>query len=242
MINILIPLAGKNQFFSEAEYPYPKPLIEINGKTMIEHILASFESIQKEKQFIFIVNNEDCKKYHLDNILNLLTDHTCKIIKIDGETKGAACSALMAIEHINNDTPLVIANADQIIGEDIQTKIGTLEAYDAGVITFDSVHPKWSYARVDSDGNITETAEKRPISKNAIAGFYYFKEGQEFVASAMSMIRKDASVNGLYFIAPALNEMILKNKSLGILQIDNSNYYTFYSPNKIKEYERMTQC
>ena len=148
----------------------------------------------------------------------------------------------MAIEHINNDTPLVIANADQIIGEDIQTKIGILEAYDAGVITFDSVHPKWSYARVDSDGSITETAEKRPISKHAIAGFYYFKEGKEFIASAMSMIRKDANVNGLYFIAPALNEMILKNKSLGIVQIDNTNYHTFYSPNKIKEYERITQC
>lgn len=242
MINILIPLAGKNQFFSEAEYPYPKPLIEINGKTMIEHILANFESIQKEKQFIFIVNNEDCKKYHLDNILNLLTDHTCKIIKIDGETKGAACSALMAIKYINNNIPLVIANADQIISEDLQAKIGTLEAYDAGVITFNSVHPKWSYARVDSDGNITETAEKRPISKNAIAGFYYFKEGKEFVASAMSMIKKDASVNGLYFIAPVLNEMILKNKYLGIVQIDDSNYHTFYSPNKIKEYERITQC
>jgi len=242
MINILIPLAGKNQFFSEAEYPYPKPLIEINGKTMIEHVIGNFNGLKQQKQFIFIVNNEDCKKYHLDNVLNLLTDHTCKIIKIDAETKGAACSALMAIEYINNNMPLVIANADQIIGEDIQAKITTLEAYDAGVITFDSVHPKWSYARVDSDGNITETAEKRPISKSAIAGFYYFKEGKKFVLSAMSMIKKDASVNGLYFIAPTLNEMILQNEHLGIAQMDNGNYHTFYSPNKIKEYERLTQC
>ena len=105
MINILIPLAGKNQFFSE--YPFPKPLVEFNGKTMIDN----FRSIQKEKQFIFIVNSEDCKKYHLDNVL---TNHTCKIIKLDNETKGAACSAMMAVEYIGNDIPLVISNADQL--------------------------------------------------------------------------------------------------------------------------------
>ena len=111
MINILIPLAGKNQFFSESEYPFPKPLVEFNGKTMIEHIIDNFRSIQKEKQFIFIVNSEDCKKYHLDNVL---TNHTCKIIKLDNETKGAACSAMMAVEYIGNDIPLVISNADQL--------------------------------------------------------------------------------------------------------------------------------
>ena len=110
MINILIPLAGKNQFFSESEYPFPKPLVEFNGKTMIDN----FRSIQKEKQFIFIVNVEDCKKYHLDNVLNILTNHTCKIIKLDNETKGAACSAMMAVEYIGNDIPLVISNADQL--------------------------------------------------------------------------------------------------------------------------------
>ena len=54
MINILIPLAGTNQFFSESEYPYPKPLIEIHDKTMIEHVIENFNTIKEEKQFIII--------------------------------------------------------------------------------------------------------------------------------------------------------------------------------------------
>lgn len=242
MINILIPLAGTNQFFSENEYPYPKPLIEINDKTMIEHVISNFDSIKKEKQFIFIVNTEDCKKYHLDNVLNLLTNHTCKIIRIDSETKGAACSAMMAIEYINNDNPLIISNADQLFDDNLEDLVSSFYEYDGGVISFDSIHPRWSYVRLDEENHIVETAEKRPLSKHAIAGFFYFKEGKDFIISAMNMIKKDASLNGLYYISPTLNEMVLQNKKLIVKKIDNDKYHTFYTPQKIQEYERLKQC
>lgn len=242
MINILIPLAGKNQFFPEAEYPFPKPLIEFNGKTMIEHIIDNFSSIQKEKQFIFIVNSEDCKKYHLDNVLNILTNHTCKIIKLDNETKGAACSAMMAVEYINNETPLIISNADQLFDICLDKVISNFNNIDAGVITFESIHPRWSYVRLNNENKVTETAEKRPISKSAIAGFYYFKNGSDFINSSSKMIKKDASVNGLYYVSPVLNEMVLENKTINIFKIENEKYHTFYTPQKIKEYERLMSC
>lgn len=242
MINILIPLAGTNQFFNESEYPYPKPLIEINNKTMIELVINNFESIKEEKQFIFIVNSEDCKKYHLDNVLNLLTDNNCKIVKIDNETKGAACSAMMAIEYINNDKPLIISNADQLFDDNLENLIFSFKDFDGGVVSFDSVHPRWSYARVDEENYIVETAEKRPLSKHAIAGFFYFRKGKDFIESAMNMIKKDANVNGLYYISPTLNEMVLNNKRLIVKSIDNNKYHTFYTPQKIQEYERLKQC
>lgn len=239
MINILIPIAGKNQFFQESEYPFPKPLIEFNGKTMIEHIIDNLSSIKKENQFIFIVNSEDCKKYHLDNVLNILTNFTCKIIKLDNETKGAACSAMMAIEYIDNNTPLIIPNADQLFDICLDEVISNFDNSDAGVITFESIHPRWSYVRLDSENKVIETAEKRPISKNAIAGFYYFKNGKDFITSSSKMIKKDASVNGLYYIAPSLNEMVLENKTINIFKIQNNKYHTFYTPQKIKEYESL---
>lgn len=239
MINILIPLAGKNQFFPETEYPFPKPLIEFNGKTMLEHVLHNFQTIQDEKQFIFIVSNDDCKKFHLDNVLNLLTDFTCKIIKLNHSTRGAACSAMMAVEYINDETPLIIANADQLFDINLNEVVEFFEKQcDAGVITFESIHPRWSYVKLEKNGDVVETAEKRPISKNAIAGFYYFQKGRYFMESAAKMIQKDAHVNELYYIAPSLNEMVLQNQTIRTYQIDNSHYHTFYTPQKIQEYER----
>lgn len=239
MINILIPLGGKSSFFDSHEFPYPKPLIEIQNKTIIQMVIENFSGLT-EKKFIFVVNKGDCDTHHLDAILSLLTGQQCEIVKLSGETKGAVCSALTAIAYIDNHQQLIIANGDQIIDFDAQQVVKDFEdrVLDAGVITFESVHPKWSYIRADELGNITESAEKRPLSKNAIAGFYYFKHGSDFVNAAMQSIAKDANVNGLYYIAPTLNELILTNKVLGYYKIPAENYHSFYSPQKIKEYEK----
>jgi NDP-sugar pyrophosphorylase family protein len=239
VINILIPLAGpRNQFYSENDFPYPVPLLEFCGKTMIEHILENFQSIDEDKHFIFVVNSQDCKKYYIDNVLNILTNHQCSIVKVDNKTKGAACSALMAIEVINNAHPLIITNADQLLEINLQSAIDEFKKTDASVIIFESIHPRWSYVNMDGDGKIVESAEKRPISKHAIAGFYYYKQGCDFVESASEMIRKDAHINGTFFVSPTLNEMVLKGKTITALQIDNNKYHTFYTPHKVEEYER----
>ena len=145
----------------------------------------------------------------------------------------------MAIEFINNEDPLIIANSDQIIDTELNSTIEQFQDrdVDAGTICFEAIHPKWSFVRLDKDGKIIETAEKRPLSKNAIAGFYYFSKGSDFVRAAMKMIQKDASVDGAFYIAPTLNELVLENKNLEVIQISASAYHNFYYPQKISEYE-----
>ena len=242
MINVVVPLAGPNLFFDDVMYPYPKPLIEVGDKTMIELFIENIKKINESLNFVFIVNESDCKKYHLDSTLNILTNYKCTLIKLTEPTRGAACSVLMAIEKINNSSPLIIANADQVLNVDFDDVISILSQSDAGVITFKSVHPRWSFVKLDEDDNIIETAEKKPLSNEAIAGFYYFNQGRYFIDGAMSMIQKDASVGGSYYIAPVLNELVLNSYKLKTYKIDNSNFYTFYTPQKIDEYERGVQC
>jgi dTDP-glucose pyrophosphorylase len=237
MINILIPMAGKNLYFSESDFPFPKPLIEIDRKTLIEHVILNLSSIDKYIQFIFVLSSADCRKFHLDNTLNIITENKCKIVVLDNETKGAACSALMAISHINNDWPLIIANSDQLFDDPLADLLDSLKEADAGVVTFESVHPRWSYVRLDEQGFIMETSEKRPISRDAIAGLYYFQEGKYFIQAAMRSIQKDSSVNGNFYIAPTLNELILDGKKIRAVKVDVQKYHTFYTPQKIKEYE-----
>ena len=168
----------------------------------------------------------------------LLAGNTSKVIVLEGETAGAICSCLMATSEIDNDDELIIANSDQIIDVDYSSVIEELNSKkcSGGVITFDNIHPRWSYARTKDD-EVVEIAEKRPISKNAIAGFYYYKKGHYFIEYAKKAVLKGKMVNGKYYISESLNEMILDGMKIGYSRIEREKYHSFYSPEKIKEYE-----
>ncbi len=137
MINIVIPIAGENTFFQELAFPVP--LMEINGKTIIEHLMENYASIE-DKRFIFILKECDTRKFHLDESLKRLDD-TCKIITVANETKGAACSVMLASEYIDNDTPLIIANVNQLFDVNLKNVVVYFAHFDAGVINFTSIRP-----------------------------------------------------------------------------------------------------
>lgn len=240
-MNLVIPIASNSKFFSIEEYGYPKPLIEISGKPMIEHVINNLTQGMNFKKIIFIVKQDECDKYHLDNTLNLLSPIKPEIIKLRADTRGALCSTLLAIEHINQAEPLVIANADQLFDDGVAALIKKFMGsdLDAACLTFDSVHPRWSYVRIDDSNLVVETAEKRPISRHAIAGFYFYKHGSEFVEYGMESIKHDTSIDGQYFISPVFNEYILDNKKVGQFEVENDRFHTFYSPQKIGEYEAL---
>lgn len=242
MLQIVIPLAGGNAFFSDhAEYQFPKPLIEINGRPMIQWVFENLQSLERrDMKFIFIVREEDCVRFHLDQTIAILSDEKASVIRLKEQTKGAVCSCLMAIDELDPERSLLIANGDQIIDKELNAAIQYFEdkKMDGGIITFESVHPKWSFARFEND-SVVETAEKRPISRNAIAGIYYFKRTADFISGGFEVIKKNINVNGLYFISSSINELILSNKKVGYYAIPNEHYHSFYSPQKIKEFEHL---
>lgn len=238
-MNLLIPIASFSKFFNLDDYGYPKPLIEISGKPMIQHVIENITKNQKFKKIIFVVKQDECDKYHLDSVLNLVSPVLPEIVKLRADTQGALCSVLLAVQHIYNDEPLIISNADQIFD-------GGLDKYfddflnsdlDAACLTFGSVHPRWSYVRCAEDGRVVETAEKRPISKKAIAGLYMYKKGKDFAKYGMDSIKHGSSIEGKYFISPVFNEYILAGEKVGYFEVDDGTYHTFYSPQKIEEYE-----
>ena len=155
-INVMIPLAGTNPLSPISDFPFSKPLIEIDGKPIIQLTIENLQSIDREIHFIFLVKVEDCKKYFLDQVLRILTDDQSTIIKISNDTKGAACSALLAIDEIDNDIPLIISNGDQILREDLNSIIDYLSTFDAGVVSTTSIHPRWSFIRTEGN-EVVET-------------------------------------------------------------------------------------
>lgn len=239
-MNILIPIAGEDKFFRSDEYFFPKPLVEIAGTPMIELCVRSLTRQFPGAHFIFVVQAEHCTRFSLDGMLRILTDGRCTILRLNQPTRGALCSALMAIDHIAADEPLVIANGDQIIEADLSGFIARTmrDGHDGAVITFASLHPRCSFARVDDDGLVCETAEKRVISRNAIAGFYYYRSGKAFIEAALRTLEHEGSVEGAYYISQTLNNLVLEGRKIGAHQIPADRYHSFYSPQKVQEYER----
>lgn len=235
MINILLPSMGAATFFKESFFP--KPLIEIGDMTMLELVIGNFQKV-KDRQLIYVVLEEDCNKFHLDCSVKLL-EKDAIVLPLKNQTAGALCTALLAIEYIDNASPLIIANSDQIIDVDYDQVINvfTEQKADAGVITFSSIHPRWSYAKME-DNEVIEVAEKKPLSNRAIAGFYYYRQGHDFVEAAKQAILKQNSLNGRYYISASYNELILKGKKVAAYEIAKEQYHSFYSPEKIKEYEK----
>lgn len=213
-LNILIPMAGRGNRFKEKGYSFPKPLIEVLGKPMIQLIV---NNLNIKANYIFIVLKEHYEAYQLKHLLNLIAPN-CKIVQVDSVTEGAACTTLLAKEYINNENPLLIANSDQFI---IWNSNETMYSFsnndiDGGMLVFNSVHPKWSFAKLDEYGFIERVAEKDPISDIASVGIYYWTKGSDYVRYAEEMISKNIRVNGEFYVCPVINEAVQDNKKFKI--------------------------
>ena len=211
-LQIVIPMAGKGQPFKDAGYTFPKPLIDLNGKTMVQLVI---ENLNFSGNHILICKKEHYEKYALNEMLSLFSPG-CKIITVDKITEGAAVTVLLAKEFINNDEELIIANSDQWLDWSSQHFLSFLrnKGGDGGIVTFISTHPRWSFVKVDDLGLVTEVAEKKPISNIATVGIYYYKKGRYFVEAAEEMIRKNIRTNNEFYVAPTYNEMIAEGKKV----------------------------
>jgi NDP-sugar pyrophosphorylase family protein len=234
-------MGGKSVFFDSAEHYFPKPLVEVQGVMMIERVLRSLDTLIADKRYLFVVNRRDDIKFYLKNVLTLLTDGRCVVVEQKGDAAGALCSCLLQIENIGLEDPLIICNSDQVIDVDYNEVLRHFESQnaDAGTIVFKSVHPQWSYVALDANGTITETAEKRPISQNAIAGFYYFRRGKDFIEAAMRVVEKGVTLDEKFYISMTFNELILKNRKLVTYRIPDAAYHSFYSPQRIAQFEAL---
>jgi len=211
-INILIPMAGLGSRFQKVGYILPKPLIKVHNKPMIQWVI---KSLNIKANYIFIIQSEHEKKFQIKKKLKKL-EPNCKIIEIKKLTKGAACTTLLAKKFINTKTQLIISNSDQFIEwsrEKILKKFYK-KGVDGGILTFNSTHPKWSYALTDKQKKVIEVAEKKVISNNATVGVYYWKKGSDYVKYAEKMIKNKVMFNNEFYVCPVFNEAIKDNKRI----------------------------
>lgn len=238
MLNIVIPMAGEGTRFKERGYSFPKPLIEVNNKAMIQLVVENVAP-RSDHRFTFICRKEHFEKYTLKYLLNLIAPH-CNVITLDQATEGAACTVLLASEYFNNENELLIANSDQYIESVIDTFLedARKRKLDGSILTFKSSHPKWSFAKLDEENLVMEVAEKKVISFHATVGIYYYREGRMFFEAASQMIRKNIRINNEFYVCPVYNEMILTGQRVGIYEIEPHQMHGLGTPEDLEKFEK----
>jgi dTDP-glucose pyrophosphorylase len=240
MINIIIPMAGLSPLSKELEYPYPSPLVEIQEVPLIQYVFDNLCEIGKDIEFTVILRDEDCRRFHLDSTVKLLTTNKVNVVRLQRDTAGALCSILMAIEHFDNDHELIIANSDQIFDDGVLCSFMMMVAAgnsDAACPVFDSVHPRWSYLRISED-KVVEAVEKNPVSRHAVAGLYYFRSGKQFTNLAKRVILNGRETDGKYFTSAVLNEYILDGLFVLPIEIRNETYSSLFTAQRVQDFER----
>jgi dTDP-glucose pyrophosphorylase len=214
-MNIVVPMAGRGSRFAVAGYQTPKPLLPLGGRPMVEWVIDNIRPMRSHR-FIFLCLIDHINQYpDVPRALKRICPD-CVIVPVTSVTEGAACTVLLAREHINSDAALMIANSDQYVSLDIEEylKIGDRPDVDGHIMTFWSDHPKWSYCRLNSHGLVTEVVEKKVISNDATVGIYNFRRGSDFVQAADKMIAEDQRVNGEFYVAPVYNRLIADGHSI----------------------------
>jgi len=234
-MNIIILAAGE-EYLDTKDDNYPLCLTEIRGRSLLQHISEQIDFQKNDVTFIF--QNKHTKKYHLNSIVELLSDNKARVISVPENTAGAAATALLAAVKLEQSQPLLIISSNQLTDvsyQDFSDKMQN-KCYEAGTIIFDGIHPRYSFVSIDENGYVNEASEKKPISRNATAGVFWFKNTELFINAVKNMIRNDARVDNKFYICPSLNEVILCGGNVGVYKIDRSQYHPLKNVHHVEEF------
>lgn len=238
-MNVLI-LAAQNvqNIRADTEDPaLPFCLTEIDGKPLLELLVDAVTPLAPAR-LIFAFMKHDIGHWGLDCIVEQLAPGSA-IISVEKPTAGAACTALLGAPFIDNDDELLILSANELVRQNLADVVEDFRQrrLDAGVLCFRSVHPRYAYVRLDAEGNVVEASEKKPVSRNAIPGVFWFARGRDFVTAAKDAIRKDARVRNAFFISATLNERILHHSRIGVFPLEAEQYIPLKTEKQLDQFE-----
>lgn len=230
-MNIIIPMAGEGSRFRKAGFEKPKPFIDVEGKPMIKWVI---ENLQVPDAYFTLIARQEHLDAEKELVRQLEQEFPLRFISVNQLTEGTACTVLFARAFINNDTPLLIANSDQWVEFSLADMLADASKrnLDGSILTFTDKekNPKWSFAKTDAQGFVTEVREKVVISDKATVGIYYFSKGSSFVDAAVDMIVHNDRVNNEFYTCPVYNWMIKEKKKIGIFDVEFEDMHGLGTP------------
>ena len=235
-MNFIIPMAGKGQRFVDAGFENPKPLITAFGKKLFEWSIDSLP-LELCSTLICIVLKEHCEQFDLDKAITEKYGHGpyhLKLLILDSVTRGQAETVALS-EHLwEMDKDLVIFNADTAFESENLAYDLIHNAGDGLLACFESDENRFSYARIDEDGIVVETAEKVAISTFTLNGLYHFKSPLDFISTYNYHVSNNLMVNGEYYVAPMYNYLIFKGKKFRLHTLYKN--YILGTPQELQDF------
>lgn len=224
-------MAGEGSRFAREGFSTPKPLIEVDGIPMFVRAAASLP-LHLANQIVFAVLNKHIHEFGIDRkIRDRFPNFPITVVPIESCTRGQAETVQIALSKIQATGRLLIFNADSAFESTLESQVQELPENVAGALQyFDDSNPRWSFMKVDSDGFVTETAEKRPISTNASTGLYFFRSISEY----LSEFQKLKAEAGELYIAPMYNQMIKSGGKIAAFPVNR--YFCFGTPDDLNRH------
>ena len=214
MINVVVPMAGKGQRFLDKGISTPKPLLKIDTEPFISHVI---DSVSFEKaNFYFLIREQHLKENNFDEIFQRKKINY-KIISIDKETEGAACTVLLGVKEMNSDLPLIVKDCDQVMNWSQKNflEFVSRKENDGVLVTVPTKNAGFSYVELlDDMSTVSRTTEKEVVSSFGNTGCYYFKKTAEYEYYANLMIKKNIRVKNEFYVSQVYNEYILDGKKI----------------------------
>jgi hypothetical protein len=213
----------------------PLLLLENDGMLLVERLVQACAPIAS--RIVFAARAEDILRHRIDRVIALAAPDAT-VVAINGDTAGAACTALLCVQEIAPERELLILSGNEFVDVDFAAAIDDFRKrrLDAGVVVFPSIHPRYAHVRLEEQ-LVVEAAEKHPISRHATAGFTWYRRGGDFISAAQDMIRGDAQVDGRFFISLTLNELVLAGRRIGVHASKAEQYHPLKSLRQMASFE-----
>ncbi len=218
----VIPMCGESKRFFSAGYNVPKFMLPVDEQfTIFDLSIMSLPFSSFNSTFIFIINQQHNEKYAVASFIeNRVSKINClykqdkitqfEIVVLAHRTRGQAETVYCAKDYVLEELPMSIYNIDTYFRSNSLANMLSDDNIDGvlGAFYLEKEDPKWSFAKLDENGFVIETAEKQQISSYALTGFYNFRKAKDFFDVARDWIENNHLVRGEFYVAPMYNSLI----------------------------------
>jgi NDP-sugar pyrophosphorylase family protein len=236
-------MSGIGKRFMEAGYSTPKPLIMVEGKPIIQHIVEKFDP--QNDEFIFICNDIHLKETNMRSILENICTHKT-IVQIPREKLGPVWAVMQVTEYFTDEEPCIVNYCDFNWQWDYIHFKNTVaaNACDGSVISYIGFHPHLlgpnTYASMRHEDNwMLEIKEKHSFTPNKMncyqsSGTYYFSKGEYIKKYFQQLMDKKVDLSGEYYVSLVYNE--LQEAGLKTYIYEIPTFMQWGTPDDLQEY------